>query len=140
MSAGTVPQATSRETTLYSTIVTKCAMPLLFTDTSSFLIFEYFFHVMKYSKLKSSINLIKISTPAFNKDLFLKVEIVLNKRQHSAKSKKNLYQSVSCLFKSLRIQAYNQFLFYLKKIYKKKEIMKTNPKLIDRSTRMNKCS
>lgn len=63
-------------------------MSKLFTDTSYFLIFEYFFHVMKYSKLKSFINLIKISTPAFNKDLFLKVEIVLNKRQHSAKSKK----------------------------------------------------
>lgn len=135
MSAGTVPQATSRETTLYSTIVTKCAMPLLFTDTSSFLIFEYFFHVMKYSKLKSSINLIKISTPAFNKDLFLKVEIVLNKRQHSAKSKK-ICTKVSAAYS--KVQGFRRITnFFLLKKKNKKKIMKTNPKLIDRSTRMN---
>lgn len=135
MSAGTVPQATSRETTLYSTIVTKCAMPLLFTDTSSFLIFEYFFHVMKYSKLKSSINLIKISTPAFNKDLFLKVEIVLNKRQHSAKSKK-ICTKVSAAYS--KVQGFRRITnFFLRKKKIKKKIMKTNPKLIDRSTRMN---
>lgn len=85
MSAGTVPQAASRETTLYSKMATKCAMPLLLKDTSSFLIFEYFFHLMKYSKLKSSINLIKLSTLTFNKDLFLKAQIVLDKNQPSAK-------------------------------------------------------